>query len=268
MLTATRGPYLLVVQQDDSPFNPREDDNFGKMVCFHRRYHLGDHHNYIDKDDFLRDLYLKTVGDDERGAHRYERALDLMNYKIKAPFGSPAYEREVDERLMKVISQKFLMLPLYLYDHSGITMNTTGFSCPWDSGQVGWIYASKEDALREFGGKTFTAAIRKKAEDRMRGEVEYYDSYLRGEAYGFELYKDGELEDSCWGFIGGNEEALKGIEDYLPDECSGMTGELVERDSPRSMLKMFLDHARVQVTQAAKDFEKAPRQQTLQTEVR
>ena len=76
----------------------------------------------------------------------------------------------------------------------------------------------------------------------MRGEVEYYDSYLRGEAYGFELYKDGELEDSCWGFIGSNEEALKGIEDYLPDACSGMTGELVERDSPRSMLKMFLDH--------------------------
>lgn len=130
MLTATRGSYVLVVQQDDSPFNPREDDNFGKMVCFHRQYSLGDHHNYIDKDDFLRDLYLKTVGDDERGAHRYERALDLMNYKIKAPFGSPDYERQVDERLMKVISQKYLMLPLYLYDHSGITMNTTGFSCP------------------------------------------------------------------------------------------------------------------------------------------
>lgn len=188
MLTATRGPYVLVIQPDDDPFNPREDDNFGKMVCFHRRYPLGDHHNYIDKDDFLRDLYLKTVGDNERGAHRYERALDLMNYKIKAPFDSPAYEREVDERLMKVISQKFLMLPLYLYDHSGITMNTTGFSCPWDSGQVGWIYASKEDALREFGGKSFTAATRKKAEDCMRGEVECYDSYLRGEAYGFELY--------------------------------------------------------------------------------
>ena len=162
MLTATRGPYVLVIQQDDSPSNPREDDNFGKMICFPRRYNLGDHHNYIDKDDFLRDLYLKTVGDDERGAHRYERALDLMNYKIKAPFDSPAYEREVDERLMRVISQKYLMLPLYLYDHSGITMNTTGFSCPWDSGQVGWIYASKEDALREFGGRTFTAATRKK----------------------------------------------------------------------------------------------------------
>ena len=36
-----------------------------------------------------------------------------------------------------------VILPLYLYDHSGITMNTCGFSCPWDSGQVGWIYADK-----------------------------------------------------------------------------------------------------------------------------
>lgn len=64
----------------------------------------------------------------------------------------------VDERLLKVISEKYIVLPLYLYDHSGITMNTTGFSCPWDSGQVGWIYASKEDALKEFGGKSFTAS--------------------------------------------------------------------------------------------------------------
>ena len=31
MLTATRGPYVLVIQPDDDPFNPREDDNFGKM---------------------------------------------------------------------------------------------------------------------------------------------------------------------------------------------------------------------------------------------
>ena len=45
MLTATRGLYVLVIQQDDSPSNPREDDNFGKMICFHRRYNLGNHHN-------------------------------------------------------------------------------------------------------------------------------------------------------------------------------------------------------------------------------
>ena len=28
-------------------------------------------------------------------------------------------------------------------------MNTCGFSCPWDSGQIGFIYVSKEKALKE-----------------------------------------------------------------------------------------------------------------------
>lgn len=86
--------------------------------------------------------------------------------------------------------------------------------------------------------------------------------------YGFELYKDGELEDSCWGFIGDFENALKDIEEYLPDECSGITGELTERNSPRSMLKLLLDHARLQVEQASKDFEKSSRQKTIQADAR
>lgn len=38
-------------------------------------------------------------------------------------------------------------------DHSGLAMQTTSFNDPWDSGQVGWIYVSKEDALKEFGGE-------------------------------------------------------------------------------------------------------------------
>ena len=100
-------------------------------------------------------------------------------------------------------------LPLYLMDHSGLAMQTTSFNDPWDSGQVGWIYVSKEDALKEFGGEKMTGAIRKKAEDLMRSEVAAYDSYLRGECYGFELYKNGELSDSCWGFMGGLEDACK-----------------------------------------------------------
>ena len=46
---------------------------------------------------------------------------------------------------------KYVILPLYLYDHSGITMSTGPFSCPWDSGQVGWIYASKKTFIDETG---------------------------------------------------------------------------------------------------------------------
>ena len=66
MLMAVNEPYALMVQPDDILISPREvDEHFGTMVCFHPRYALGDHHNYMDKDDFLREMYLDTVGHDE-----------------------------------------------------------------------------------------------------------------------------------------------------------------------------------------------------------
>lgn len=172
--------------------------------------------------------------------------------------------RQVEyDAMLKVISEKYITLPLYLMDHSGLAMQTTGFNDPWDSGQVGWIYVSKEDALKEFGGDKMTGALRKKAEDLMRSEVAAYDSYLRGECYGFELYKNGELTDSCWGFMGDLDDACKDMAEYLPDACKGMVAHLEEQNHPATIIKTLLKHAKIQVDQAAKAFEHAPRQQVI-----
>ena len=267
MLMASQEPYMLVVQPDDLLISPREvDETFGTMVCFHRRYALGDEHSYIDKDDFLREMYLKTVGNDERGMERYEHAVNMVwSRKMTGP--NPD-ERAVDNALMNVISQKYIMLPLFLMDHSGLSMKTTSFHDPWDSGQVGWIYVSKEAALKEFGGERMTGAIRQKAENLLRGEVDAYDSYLRGECYGFELYKNGELSDSCWGFMGDLTDVCKDMAEYLPDECKGMTEHLAEVDNPASMIKTLLKHARLLVEQTAKDMERTPRQQVIGADAR
>lgn len=79
MLMAEQEPYALMVQPDDMLISPREvNDNFGTMVCFYPRYALGDHHNYVDKDDFLREMYLNTVGNNERGMERYERMVNMV----------------------------------------------------------------------------------------------------------------------------------------------------------------------------------------------
>lgn len=262
MLMAEQEPYALMVQPDDMLISPREvNDNIGTMVCFHPRYALGDHHNYMDKDDFLREMYLNTVGNNERGMERYERMVNMVwSRKMTGDHPDP---RAVDDTMLRMISEKYIVMPLYLLDHSGLAMQTTSFNEPWDSGQVGWVYVSKEDALKEFGAKKMTGALRKKAEDVLRGEVAEYDAYLRGECYGFELYKNGELSDSCWGFIGSLEDACKAMADYLPDECKGMTEHLSEVKEPASMIKTLLRHARIQIEQAAKAHEHAPRQQVL-----
>ena len=92
-----------------------------------------------------------------------------------------------------------IVLPVYMYDHSGITINTTGFSCRWDSGQVGIIYISRKDAIKEWGKTICTASVVQKAREYLKGEIETLDQYITGSVYGFVVCDpDGEETDSCW----------------------------------------------------------------------
>lgn len=120
------------------------------------------------------------------------------------------------KELLQLLEQsgKFVILPLYLYDHSGITMNTTGFSCPWDSGQVGWIYADADCIKKEYG--KVTPETINKARTVMNGEVETYDYYLTGQCYGFQLFEGDVETDSCWGFLGAIRDIQNSIKDYMP----------------------------------------------------
>ena len=184
--TKTIGKYRIDVIQDESPESPRTWDNLGTMVCFHNRYYLGDKHNYSHND--------------YNGWDEMEKAI-IKNEKVGA------------------------ILPLYLYDHSGITMNTTGFSCGWDSGQVGFIYVSKETILKEYGGKIVTKKLKERVEGHLKSEVNTYDQYLTGDVYGYRVFKveNGEEEelDSCWGYYGTEscmEEAEGIVQYYIENE--------------------------------------------------
>jgi len=104
-----------------------------------------------------------------------------------------------------------VILPLYLYDHSGITMATTPFNCRWDSGQVGFIYATHEMIREHIQVGRVTEKIREQVKGYLEGEVETYDQYIRGDVYYFNIEKvetcnlgceHTEQEDSCGGFYG------------------------------------------------------------------
>lgn len=96
-----------------------------------------------------------------------------------------------------------IMLPIYMYDHSGITINTTGFDCPWDSGQIGWIYVTMDDVRKEWHGEPITDEIIAKVADILRCEVREYDQYLTGDVWGYVIEdEDGNHVDSCCGFYG------------------------------------------------------------------
>lgn len=178
--------YTIEIKSDNDPTNPREWSNLGTMVCFHSRYNLGDDHNYGKSSDAVDEFLAELAGvDDYLNLPQNDQGKGITNY------------------LLKKAEEKNLILPLYLYDHSGITMNTTGFSCGWDSGQVGFIYVSLEKVREEYGWKHITKKRREKILEYLTGEVETYDQFLTGDVYGFKVLDNEENElDSCWGFYG------------------------------------------------------------------
>lgn len=162
--------YKIKVITDEDPSNPRDDsDPLGRMVCFHRRYNLGDKHDF--------------------------KSQDFHSW---------------DELIAAVIKEEgpIIYLRLYLYDHSGITMNCSGYrgidSQGWDWGPVGFIYISKKKARKEYGWKQITKAREEQIIKYLEGEVKIYDDYLTGAVYGYEICRPGEEEscDSCGGYYG------------------------------------------------------------------
>jgi hypothetical protein len=111
-----------------------------------------------------------------------------------------------------------LVLPLYMFDHSGITISLTPFSCPWDSGQVGFVQVPRKSFVEEFGKKNFTPKLKKKAREWAESETKTLDSYIRGDVYGYVIDEDG---DSCWGYYSEEDamEEAKSIVDWIVKEA-------------------------------------------------
>lgn len=186
----------IKIYNDDPVESPREWDNLGKMVCFHSRYNLGDEHEYKDAKEWLYDLLLDLTGAKESYAkqEKLDAGYELSGADFMAKF-------------LPVLDKYAFTLPLYLLDHSGITMNTTGFGyCDpglWDSGQVGIIYVLKSDIRKEWKVKRIGKKLKETVLKNLRSEVKTYDQYLTGDIYGYQVKdKAGEDVDSCWGYYG------------------------------------------------------------------
>lgn len=265
MWAAKDDKYALFVHYDDDADSPREWDHLGKMICFHRRYTLGDKHSYGEPLDFLKDAYTQAIHDGGKGLVRYlkqkraresylaynqhthEWVLWEQNWwRPSAASGNPDYfvsasvpksqlnsNSDFWPELLNALTvsdlvellpglRDVVLLPLYLYDHSGLTISTAPFSCPWDSGQVGWIYASSDTIRKEYGNADRESMAT--AERVLRGEVEAYDHYLQGDSWYYRLYEAGEEIDCCGGFLGDVEKC--GIEEYLPEDAVHLLHEL------------------------------------------
>lgn len=193
--------YTIKIYPDFDPLNPREMDDYlmGTMVCFHRRYELGDKHD-LNSDNFS--------------------SWD-----------------EIAEYLVKE-EKAILIYPLYLYDHSGLRMKIGSFygllpqgHAEFDSGQVGFIYTTKQRIRDMYGIKHVTKEKLAQADKELHGEVETYDAYISGQVYGYYIEDaEGDHVDSCWGYYGyeGYQEAMKRAKDIIDHRHQKRLEEIAE----------------------------------------
>ena len=148
--------------------------------------------------------------------------------------GDPHVFYDADEIYKFLEEENCIYLNLYLYDHGGVTMSAAPFSCPWDSGQVGVIYVTREDALNEYGYKKLTKNLKNHVENVLHAEVEEYDKYLKGEFCEFQILdQEGEIIDRGRDDMGYALEEAKSIVDYTVEQEQRKHDELEEERKNR-----------------------------------
>ncbi len=245
--------YNCLVLRDDSPYNPVEEDgNLGKMLCWHPRYSWGDPNPYETATDCFYDLAAQyvsmpqvrqqiTKGKTNLQLRYREDQVSLVEvwedkeYEVvlSAPTEDEIFAKENKEEIVNAIETglfslvvecpEIVLLPLYLLDHSGLSISTSDFCDPWDSAQVGWIYTDKKTAEEQLGTATANQMDwKKKAITILKQEVERHNQYLSGDVYGYVLYKRNpdtneweETDNSCWDFYS-SDIVESGLADSVP----------------------------------------------------
>ena len=207
--TTTKQHRVRIIQDPDAS-SPREDDNLGTIVAWHRNYALSDK-DALNNQETPGEFFVRLAQTLEQ---------EHTKYDTNPPRYDEDYQNLTDSHAISIIRAYAVMLPVFMYEHGGITISTGAFSDKWDSGQLGWIYCSHKKAKDE-------GIDLNKLEGYLQGEVKTYASFLEGDMYGFIVEECDKCEScdheewvevqSCWGFYGSNVEE-NGMLEHIDEE--------------------------------------------------
>jgi hypothetical protein len=162
-----KGHVIGIFDDDISDENPREWDTLGILLTFHRS------NDFTDRD-------APSI------SHSDFDGWD-----------------EMEEHLIKK-EKAVIVLPVYALMHGGITISTTPYNDPWDSGQLGFIYTTRDRIKSITGGsERLTKKLKEQVTNEMIGEIETLDLCLQGNGYGYvidpvdDTDEEGPHEEYC-----------------------------------------------------------------------
>ena len=226
------------VERDDYPFHPWKDfDGFLTTInVWWNRYALGHNEGNGDGTEMLKELVEKHVSkdlikekalngnfnvkyfvdtdDDEWDYRATYIGWDKAEHEYFIQYGDEGLIEDVLDSLanneMMVLLQthateSIAIMPVYIYEHSGIAISTGSYGDPWDSGCAGFAYIEK--CKYEKIGLAWDT---KDARETIESEVHMYDQYLQGDVYMYceEEYDAGNdsfyTSENCGGFYSDN----------------------------------------------------------------
>jgi hypothetical protein len=183
---ANRKYFTLKIVRDESPSDPLEDMDWATFAGWNRRYHIGNEQPQCEPQEYL-------------------------------------------EELQQEHGDKLIILPVYMHDHGFVSYSCADFNDRWDSGQVGFIWTTQE---RWQGSTDYEPPTVESLQNTLRSIVDEYSSWASGDAWGFIATEMEECshcseakevsDDSCWGFIGSNDDTKDNIREHLSDDVKGL----------------------------------------------
>jgi hypothetical protein len=214
--------------------NPRHDVDgiLGVMMTSHRNYNLGgcDHDIELGRDE---DLTVPCDHCERTGYVPWEEydggpAMPDTDGEMSCRECEGEGERRVGPvEWAQTVHKARVVLPLYLYDHGGISMRAGTFgsapgypyNCEWDAGMVGIVFDTAETRA-ECGWEERSD---EEIEADLRSEINVYDEYLQGNIRWYRVEDDETgYDDGCGGMLGDD--------GYVDDETyASLTRAVVDR---------------------------------------
>lgn len=128
-----------------------------------------DNDNHFLYEDFMDNKCFTLAG--------YSRNYNLNETDISKP--------DSLNELKEIIEEKYnvlAILPLYMYEHSGVALSTTDFGDRWDSGCIGFVFMTTEQ------GKELEISTQEKAEDWIKNGIKQWNKLNNESMYSVEFF--------------------------------------------------------------------------------
>lgn len=191
------GEVLKIVYDEDASNPLANADTLYHLYTWSRKYKSIQANPYRTMEEFV-DTYL---GEGAMAKYR-DKSVELG-------LNSVGFANLLCEQLNQ--RKGILAFPILSYNKGDIQYYLGDSIDRWEGAISGFAWVEKSKVYQDFGVSKISSKLVEHLKSHIISDLEFYNKYVRGDSYGFELYdSNGKFLDSCYGLY-----EKEGDPDYL-----------------------------------------------------